>query len=148
MKRNHPDDLTREPLLYRLRAFVCKPANLLLVFFLCVLVVLSLFPMVTMLSNMFTIHLGTEKKITRLPTGTLTLIHFGNLFKGNEWRECVKAASFFSDGVEYAAILDSNDTCVIPKEALTRRRFSVSITGIRKGFKIKTNRTDVKQEVM
>ena len=85
MKRNHPDDLTREPLVYRLRAFVCKPANLLLVFFLCVLVVLSLFPMVTMLSNMFTIHLGTEKKITRLPTGSWTLIHFQNLFKGNEW---------------------------------------------------------------
>ena len=85
MKRNHPDDLTREPLVYRLSAFVCKPANLLLVFFLCVLVVLSLFPMVTMLSNMFTIHLGTEKKITRLPTGSWTLIHFQNLFKGNEW---------------------------------------------------------------
>lgn len=85
MKQSRPDDLTREPLRYRLRAFIAKPANLLLVFFLCVLVVLSLFPMVTMLSNMFTIHLGTEKKLTRLPTGTFTLIHFQNLFKGSDW---------------------------------------------------------------
>ena len=83
-----------------------------------------------------------------LVAGTDGYLQAKFIFKGNEWRECIKAASFFSDGVEYAAILDSNNTCVIPKEALTRRRFSVSITGIRKGFKIKTNRTDVKQEVM
>ena len=83
-----------------------------------------------------------------LVAGTDGYLQAKFIFKGNEWRGCVKAASFFSDGVEYAAILDSNNTCVIPKEALTRRRFSVSVTGIRKGFKIKTNRTDVKQEVM
>lgn len=87
MKQSRPVDLTREPLRYRLRAFISKPANLLLVFFLAVLVVLSLMPMMTMLSNMFTIHLGTEKKITRLPTGTWTLVHFQNLFKGNEWSQ-------------------------------------------------------------
>ncbi len=87
MKQSRPVDLTREPLRYRLRAFISKPANLLLVFFLAVLVVLSLMPMVTMLSNMFTIHLGTEKKLTRLPTGTWTLVHFQNLFKGNEWSQ-------------------------------------------------------------
>ena len=83
-----------------------------------------------------------------LVAGTDGYLQANFWFNGNEWRECVKAASFFSDGVEHAAILDSKDTCVIPKEALTGRRFSVSITGIRKGFKIKTNRTDVKQEVM
>lgn len=87
MKQSRPVDLTREPLRYRLRAFVSKPANLLLVLFLVTLVVLSLMPMVTMLSNMFTIHLGTEKKLTRLPTGSWTLIHFKNLFKGNEWSQ-------------------------------------------------------------
>lgn len=78
-------DLTYEPLRYRLRAFVNKPANLLLVFFLLVLTVLSLMPLITMLSNMFTIHLGTEKKLTRLPVGTWTLYHFTKLFKGDEW---------------------------------------------------------------
>ena len=85
MKQTHADDLRREPFIYRLRAFCAKPANLLLVFFLTVLVLLSLLPLVTMLSNMFTIHLGTEKKLTRLPTGTWTLIHFQNLFKGDDW---------------------------------------------------------------
>jgi len=85
MKQTHADDLRREPLLYKLRAFCSKPANLLLVLFLTVLVLLSLLPLVSMLSNMFTIHLGTEKKLTRLPTGTWTLIHFQNLFKGDDW---------------------------------------------------------------
>ncbi|MBQ8200483.1 MAG: iron ABC transporter permease [Clostridia bacterium] len=75
----------REPLLYRLRAFVTKPANLLLVFFLCVLAVLSLMPMVTMLTNMFTIHLGTEKRLYRMPTGSWTLVHFQKLFEGSDW---------------------------------------------------------------
>ena len=69
-------------------------------------------------------------------------------FYGNEWRGCTKAASFFINGVEHAAILDSRDTCVIPKEALVGNVFSVSVTGIRPGFKIKTNKTEVIQEVI
>ncbi|MFR5794532.1 MAG: ABC transporter permease [Christensenellales bacterium] len=72
----HTRDLRHEPWRYRLRAFVSKPANLLLVFFLIVLVVLSLLPMATMLSNMFTVHVGTEKKLLRLPVGSTTLRHF------------------------------------------------------------------------
>ena len=83
-----------------------------------------------------------------LVAGTDGYLQAKFLFKGNEWRECVKAASFFSDGVEYAAILDSNNTCVIPKEALVGNVFSVSVTGIRPGFKIKTNKTEVIQEVI
>ena len=63
----HTRDLRHEPWRYRLRAFVSKPANLLLVFFLIVLVVLSLLPMATMLSNMFTVHVGTEKKLLTPP---------------------------------------------------------------------------------
>ncbi len=75
-----------EPLIYRLRAFVTNPANLLLVFFLGVLVVLSLMPMVTMLTNMFTIHLGMEKKLYRgSQVGDLTLAHFQKLFEGSDW---------------------------------------------------------------
>lgn len=84
MKQKQPD-LTREPLYYRFRAFTSKPANLLLVFFLVVLIVLSLLPMVMMLSNMFTIHIGTEKKLTRLSEGTWTLWHFSKLFQGDDW---------------------------------------------------------------
>ena len=85
MKQTRANDLTREPWRYRLRAFLSKPANLLLMFFLAVLVVLSLMPLVTMLSNMFTIHIGTEKKITRMPVGTWTLTHFTRLFQGDDW---------------------------------------------------------------
>lgn len=84
-KRPQQRDLTCEPLRYRLRAFVNKPANLLLVFFLLVLTLLSLLPLITMLSNMFTVHLGTEKKLMRLPVGTWTLNHFAKLFKGDDW---------------------------------------------------------------
>ena len=59
-------DLRREPIKYRLKAFFTKPANLILLLFLIALAVLSLFPMVTMLTNMFTVHAGTEKKMLRL----------------------------------------------------------------------------------
>lgn len=78
-------DLRRDPLRYRIRAFLAKPANLLLLFFLVALVVLSLAPMVTMLTNMFTVHLGNEKKMTRLPTGSWTLWHYQKLFAGDDW---------------------------------------------------------------
>ncbi len=83
----HTRDLRHEPWRYRLRAFVSKPANLLLVFFLIVLVLLSLMPMATMLSNMFTVHVGTEKKLLRLPVGSTTLRHFQKLFAGDDWSQ-------------------------------------------------------------
>ena len=83
----HTRDLRHEPWRYRLRAFVSTPANLLLVFFLIVLVVLSLLPMATMLSNMFTVHVGTEKKLLRLPVGSTTLWHFQKLFVGDDWSQ-------------------------------------------------------------
>ena len=51
MRKPRPNSSLREPMIYRLRAFFTKPSNLLLVFFLSVLVVLSLMPMVTMLSK-------------------------------------------------------------------------------------------------
>ncbi len=85
MRKPQPNSSLHEPLLYRLRAFVTQPANLLLVFFLGVLAVLSLMPMVTMLSNMFTIHLGTEKRLYRMNTGDWTLVHFQKLFEGSDW---------------------------------------------------------------
>ena len=78
-------DLRREPLRYRLKAFFSRPASLILLAFLIVLTVLSLFPMVTMLTNMFTVHAGTEKKMLRLPTGSLTLEHFRMLFADPQW---------------------------------------------------------------
>ena len=74
-------------MIYRLRAFFTKPSNLLLVFFLSVLVVLSLMPMVTMLSNMFTVHLGLEKRLYRKSVGDFTTQHFIKLFEGSDWSD-------------------------------------------------------------
>lgn len=66
-------------------------------------------------------------------------------FRGNEWRGCTKVASFFLDGTEHVSILGTDDTCDIPKEALVGRKFYVSVTGLRYGFKIKTNKVEVSQ---
>ena len=84
MKAIQPDQ-RREPLRSRLRAFFAKPANLILLMFIAVLAVLSLAPMVTMLTNMFKVHAGTEKKMLRLKVGSFTLNHFEMLFKDREW---------------------------------------------------------------
>ena len=78
-------EAAREPLKYRIKAFFSKPANILLVVFLIALVILSLIPLLTMLSNMFTVHIGTEKKLYRLPVGSFTLNHFQRLFRGDDW---------------------------------------------------------------
>ena len=87
MRKPRPNSSLREPLIYRLRAFFTKPSNLLLVFFLSVLVVLSLMPMVTMLSNMFTVHLGLEKRLYRQTVGSFTTQHFVKLFEGSDWSD-------------------------------------------------------------
>ena len=65
----------------------------------------------------------------------------------SEWDDCRKAASFWADGNEYPVLLDSNNTCVIPPQALTGERFLVSVTGVRSEYKIKSTKTKVRQEV-
>lgn len=85
-------NLQKEPIRYRLKAFFTKPANLILLLFLAALTALSLFPMVTMLKNMFTVHAGTEKKLLRVAVGSWTLNHFELLFQDKEWSR----ANFFT----------------------------------------------------
>lgn len=80
-----PNPLLREPLRYRLRAYVSKPANILLVMFLIVLAALSLTPLLSMLTNMFTIHVKEKRMIRGAQEGDWTLLHFANLFKGGDW---------------------------------------------------------------
>ena len=80
-----PRKSEREPLKYRLRAFFGKPANLILLLFLILLVVLSLLPLITMLSNMFTIHGAREEQLARQPEGSWTFFHFTKLFGGGKW---------------------------------------------------------------
>lgn len=70
---------------HRLRAFCSKPSNLLLVLFFVVLFCLSVLPLLTMLSNMFTVHIGTEKRLLGLDVGAFTWNHFQRLFSVSEW---------------------------------------------------------------
>lgn len=64
-----------------------------------------------------------------------------------EWNDCKKAASFWLEDQEYAMLLDSQDSCVIPEAALKESEFKVSVIGIRDGYKISSNKTKVRQEV-
>lgn len=114
----------------------------------------------------------TRKEVNRMKMRTLTfdvkgqeLIKTGNfekivagtkgylrayfVFWGNDWRGCNIAASFWYKGVEYAALLDDNNSCVIPAEALVGDRFEVSLTGAAKnGNLIKSTKVIVNQEVI
>ena len=64
-----------------------------------------------------------------------------------EWDGCKKAASFWREGLEYAVLLDENDSCLIDSTALTDDCFEVSVTGMRAGYNIKSGKVKVRQEV-
>ena len=67
-------------------------------------------------------------------------------FSADEWRDCVKVASFLHNGIEHAA-LPEKDACIIPADALAGRKFEVYVTGARPGgYRITSTRTTVKQE--
>lgn len=65
----------------------------------------------------------------------------------DEWLGCKKAASFWIEDQEYAVLLGSDDSCIIPAAALTSDTFKVSVTGAKNGYTIPTNKTKVRQEV-
>ena len=66
----------------------------------------------------------------------------------DEWAGCKKAASFYVDEQEYAVLLDKNNNCIIPQEALVGAEFYISVTGAKSGgYKIPTNRIKITQEV-
>ena len=62
----------------------------------------------------------------------------------NEWKGCKKAAVFELLRNEYPAPLIGN-SCEIPAEALTWKTFSVRVVGDMDGYRITTNRLEVKQ---
>ena len=64
------------------------------------------------------------------------------------WHGCKKAASFWVDDKEYAVLLDKDDSCMIPPEALVGSKFYVSVMGAKPGYKIETTKVKVKQEVI
>ena len=63
-----------------------------------------------------------------------------------EWQGLRKIAAFYCFGEEYAAILENN-RCVIPAEALRWKNFEVKVVGVKKDYRIDTERISVKQEV-
>lgn len=71
--------------------------------------------------------------------------------EGHAWAGCVKAVSFWKNGVEYPVLLDENGCCDIPDEIANGRSFYVSVTGLIKGevseYMIKTNKIRIIQGV-
>lgn len=65
----------------------------------------------------------------------------------DEWANCKKAASFWIGEKEYPALLDDEDSCVIPTEVLIGEMFEVSVLGVKPYYKINTGKTKVRQEV-
>ena len=65
----------------------------------------------------------------------------------DDWLGCKKVAGFIADDKEYPVMLDDNDSCMIPTEALSGELFKVYVVGANVGYKIITNHTKVKQEV-
>jgi hypothetical protein len=66
----------------------------------------------------------------------------------DEWTRCsTKIARFWIGTQEHAKHLDDNDCCEIPEEVLTGKKFEVSVIGAAPGYKIETNRINVRQVV-
>ena len=66
--------------------FFSKPANVMLVIFGITLTVLTLIPLISILREMFIVHVGIEKTMTGLKKGEFTLYHWKKLFfDTGEW---------------------------------------------------------------
>ena len=65
-----------------------------------------------------------------------------------EWDNCVKVAAFLSImGKEYSPqVLQKGKTCIIPAEALKRKKFVIQVIGKKNGYKITSNKVTVCQE--
>ena len=68
----------------RLRAWLSKPANIILLVFLLALAVLTLYPLLSMLTETVTIHTGREARAAKLDAGSVSLYHFTRLFATSE----------------------------------------------------------------
>jgi len=71
-------------------------------------------------------------------------------FSEEDWADCRKVASFYVGDVDYAVLLDADDSCIIPADAVKREVFEVMVTGAKNIphlYRIETNKYKVKQEV-
>ena len=64
-----------------------------------------------------------------------------------EWKGCKVAASFWYYDKEIDAAPVINGTCMIPDSVTDYREFEISLVGVRKGYRITTNRVKIEQEV-
>lgn len=62
-----------------------------------------------------------------------------------EWNNCAKAAVFTRLGRSFPVPI-INGICDIPPEALDRKQFSVSVVGERNGYRIVTDKVEVRQD--
>jgi hypothetical protein len=88
-----------------------------------------------------------ECDFSNIVAGSVGYLKAKFYFSQSEWRGCRKAASFWINDEEHAVLLDKNNSCDIPPEALVGEKFQVSVTGLKSDYKITTNKTKVKQEV-
>lgn len=98
----------------------------------------------------------TKQRITKkqgcdfdnLVAGSVGYLYAKFHFSEQDWGKCTKkVARFWIGEREYAQRLGDNDTCEIPPEVLTGKRFGVSVIGVATGYKIETNKVNIRQEV-
>lgn len=64
-----------------------------------------------------------------------------------EYKGCAKIAEFRKYlSADPIPVKIENDACNIPEEILTGSKFSVSVIGIRPGYRIPTNKVEVRQD--
>jgi hypothetical protein len=83
-----------------------------------------------------------------LVAGSVGYLYAKFYFSEQEWNRCTdKVARFWIGEREYAILLGDDTTCVIPPEVLIGKRFEVSVIGAANGYKIETNKINIRQEV-
>lgn len=75
----------KEKRINNIKSFFSVPANSILIFFCLLLTMLTLYPLLSMLREMFVVHAGLEKTLVGQSKGSFTLYHFKKLFSLNEW---------------------------------------------------------------
>ena len=93
-----------------------------------------------------TITLDPECDISNLIPGTNGYVQAKFTFS-REWDRCIKVAAFYSNlGKEYEPqLVNEQNLCKIPEEALKKPAFKVQILGKHRGRNFQTNTTIVYQ---
>lgn len=64
----------------------------------------------------------------------------------SEWDNAIKVVAFYRNGKECPPrVLKNGRSCIIPEEALTSRKFAISLVGKTKKEKLTTNKIEILQ---